>query len=50
MSEALSRPERVAARLFSLRAQSLLHALPGAAAKAQLSGLLIGMELAGARP
>ena len=50
VSEALSRPERVAARLFSLRAQSLLHALPGAAAKAQLSGLLIGMELAGARP
>ena len=50
LSEALSRPDRIAARLFSLRAEGLLHALPGAAARARLSGLLIGIELAGAKP
>jgi 2-dehydro-3-deoxygalactonokinase len=50
LSEALSRPERIAARLFSLRAESLLHALPGAAARSRLSGLLIGIELAGSKP
>ncbi|MCW1919309.1 2-dehydro-3-deoxygalactonokinase [Rhodobacter sp. KR11] len=50
LSEALSRPDRIAARLFSLRAEGLLHALPGAHARARLSGLLIGIELAGAKP
>jgi 2-dehydro-3-deoxygalactonokinase len=50
VSDALSRPERVAAKLFSIRAESLLHGQTGAAAKARLSGLLIGMELAGAKP
>ncbi|MEZ5798999.1 MAG: 2-dehydro-3-deoxygalactonokinase [Paracoccaceae bacterium] len=50
LSEALSRPERGAARLFSIRAESLLAGLPAAAARGRLSGLLIGMELAGARP
>ncbi len=46
----LSRPERLAARLFSLRANSLLHDMPRKAVRAQLSGLLIGAELAGAKP
>lgn len=50
LSEALSRPDRIAARLFSLRAEGLLHGLTPAAAKARLSGLLIGIELAGAKP
>ena len=50
LSEALSRPDRIAAKLFSLRAEGLLHALPGASARARLSGLLIGIELAGAKP
>ena len=50
LSDALSRPDRIAAQLFSLRAQSLLHALPSAAARSRLSGLLIGIELAGAKP
>jgi len=50
VSDALSRPERVAARLFSLRAEALLHGQTGAVAKARLSGLLIGMELAGSKP
>ena len=50
LADSMARPERMAARMFSLRAESLLHALPGASARARLSGLLIGAELAGARP
>lgn len=50
LSDALSRPERIAAMLFSLRAEGLLHGLSGAAARARLSGLLIGIELAASRP
>ena len=50
VADALSHPERVAARLFSLRAEGLLHGQSGSVAKARLSGLLIGMELAGSRP
>jgi 2-dehydro-3-deoxygalactonokinase len=49
LSDALSRPEKLAGRLFSLRAEGLLHDLPPAAARARLSGLLIGAELASAR-
>ncbi len=50
VSEALSYPERLAARLFSLRAESLIAGLAAPAARARLSGYLIGAELAGARP
>jgi 2-dehydro-3-deoxygalactonokinase len=50
VSDAISNPERTAARLFSIRAGSLVADLPAAQARATLSGLLIGMELAGARP
>ena len=50
LSEALSRPDRIAARLFSLRAEGLLHGLSSAQARSRLSGLLIGIELAGAKP
>jgi 2-dehydro-3-deoxygalactonokinase len=50
VEEALSRPERIAARLFGLRAEGLLHGLSPGAARSRLSGLLIGAELAGARP
>ncbi|OZA17787.1 MAG: 2-keto-3-deoxy-galactonokinase [Rhodobacterales bacterium 17-64-5] len=50
LSDALSRPDRIAARLFSLRAEGLLHGMTSAQARARLSGLLIGIELAGARP
>lgn len=49
LSDALSRPERAAAKLFSIRAESLLAGLSPAAARGRLSGLLIGLELAGAR-
>ncbi|PWR00793.1 2-keto-3-deoxy-galactonokinase [Meridianimarinicoccus roseus] len=50
LDDALSRPERLAARLFTLRADALLNAADGRAARARLSGLLIGAELAAARP
>ncbi len=50
VSDALSRPERLAARLFSLRAESLIAGLAPPQARARLSGLLIGAELAAARP
>jgi len=48
--DALSRPERLAASLFGLRAASLLQGLPPATARARLSGTLIGVELSAARP
>ena len=47
VSETLSRPERLASGLFSLRADWLLG---GAPARARLSGLLIGAEIAATRP
>ena len=50
LSVALSRPEKIAANLFSLRAESLLANLAPAAARTRLSGLLIGVELAAAKP
>jgi len=46
----MSRPERLAANLFSLRAEGLLHDMTPDIARSRLSGLLIGAELAGARP
>lgn len=50
VSDALSRPERIGARLFGIRAEGLIAGLSAAAARARLSGLLIGAELAAARP
>jgi 2-dehydro-3-deoxygalactonokinase len=50
VTDALSRPEKIAARLFSLRAEGLLTGLSPDAARARLSGLLIGTELAAAKP
>jgi 2-dehydro-3-deoxygalactonokinase len=50
VSDALSRPERIGARLFSLRAEGLIAGLTPQAARARLSGLLIGTELAAAKP
>lgn len=46
----LDRPERLMARLFALRAEGLLQDLSPARARARLSGLLIGAELAAAKP
>lgn len=50
LADGLSRPEALTARLFTLRAEGLLAGLPPAAARARLSGLLIGAELAAAKP
>lgn len=50
VSDTLSRPERLAGALFGLRAAGLLGRMPGGAARARLSGLLIGAELAATRP
>ena len=49
LSDALSRPEALTARLFQLRAADLLLGQSPATARATLSGLLIGAELAAAR-
>ena len=50
LSDTMARPESLAARLFSIRADHLLNGTHGAPASARLSGLLIGAELAAARP
>jgi 2-dehydro-3-deoxygalactonokinase len=50
VEDTLSRPERMAARLFGLRAEALIAGLSPERARARLSGLLIGAELAAARP
>jgi 2-dehydro-3-deoxygalactonokinase len=46
----MAAPETLAARLFSIRAEALVSGLAPAAARARLSGLLIGAELVAARP
>lgn len=50
LSDALSRPDRIGAQLFTLRAEALIANLPPESARARLSGLLIGVELAAAKP
>jgi 2-dehydro-3-deoxygalactonokinase len=50
VADALSHPERTSASLFTIRAEGLIGQLSPESARARLSGLLIGMELAGARP
>ncbi len=50
LEEAMAKPEALAARLFALRAEGLLTGVAPGAARARLSGLLIGAELAAARP
>jgi 2-dehydro-3-deoxygalactonokinase len=50
VSDAISRPDRIGARLFSLRAEGLISGLGPASARSRLSGLLIGTELAASRP
>jgi 2-dehydro-3-deoxygalactonokinase len=50
VAQAMSRPQALAGDLFALRAESLLAALDETVARSRLSGLLIGAELAAARP
>lgn len=49
VAAAAAEPQALLGRLFSIRAESLVADLAPAAAKARLSGLLIGAELAAAR-
>jgi len=49
VADGLAKPEALASRLFSIRAESLLKGLQPPAARARLSGLLIGADLAGAK-
>ena len=50
VTETLSRPERLAQSLFNIQAEALLHGQGNAVSRARLSGLLIGADLAAARP
>lgn len=50
VSDAMSRPQALAAKLFGLRAETLIADMGAEEARARLSGLLIGLELAGAKP
>jgi 2-dehydro-3-deoxygalactonokinase len=50
VGDAMSRPQAIAAKLFALRAGSLLGDPDPGAARARLSGLLIGLELAATKP
>lgn len=50
ISTTLSRPEQLAAKLFQIRSASLLDGVCSDVGRASLSGLLLGAELAGAKP
>ncbi|MEP1768381.1 MAG: 2-dehydro-3-deoxygalactonokinase [Sulfitobacter sp.] len=50
VSDAMSRPEKMTATLFSLHADAVLKDPSPAVARARLFGMLVGMELAAARP
>jgi 2-dehydro-3-deoxygalactonokinase len=50
ISDTIGRPEALAGLLFRLRADDLLNGSAPEAARSRLSGLLIGAELAAARP
>ncbi len=50
LSDAMSRPQSISSKLFGIRAESIVGAQSPAMGKARLSGYLVGLELAGARP
>lgn len=50
VGEILSRPEHLAQRLFSIRADATLNGTAPEVSRARLSGTLIGAELAAAKP
>ncbi|MCY1126895.1 2-dehydro-3-deoxygalactonokinase [Frigidibacter sp. RF13] len=50
VSHVMSRPQALAGDLFSIRAETLLSGLDAVQARSRLSGMLIGAELAAARP
>ncbi len=50
VSDGMSSPQMLSARLFGIKAEGMMKYLPSVTAKSRLSGMLIGIELAGARP
>lgn len=50
VSDAMARPQALAAKLFTIRADSLISDLTEEAARGRLSGYLLGLELAASRP
>ena len=50
IADTISRPEAVATQLFKIRAVDLLHGADPSVSRARLSGILLGLELAAARP
>lgn len=48
--DAMTSPQNVTSNLFAIRAGDLLSGADASVSRAQLSGLLIGLELAGSRP
>ena len=50
INDAISDPQKIAGRLFQLRAEGLLNDLDPIVARSRLSGYLIGTEFAAARP
>lgn len=50
VADIISRPEKLSQRLFALRAENVLNGLHPTTARARLSGLLIGAELAATKP
>lgn len=50
LADTLARPEALAGRMSQLRAEAVLDGLLPATARARLAGLLIGAELAAAKP
>jgi 2-dehydro-3-deoxygalactonokinase len=50
VDDGIADPARLAARLFSLRAEDLVHGQDATNARSRLSGLLTGAELGAARP
>ena len=48
--DGMARPQLLTSDAFSLRADYLLHGLDPSCGRARLSGLLIGVELSGAKP
>ncbi len=50
VDDILSKPETLAMRLFHIRANDLLNVSEAGVARARLSGILVGAELAGTKP
>ena len=50
LDDAMGRPQTLGADLFSLRASGLLTGVGPAETRSRLSGMLIGLELAGSKP